>query len=278
VAYRVFKLGQEADEKDLFERIQKGDEVALELIYKKYYRMMTKMVISNSGTEEEARDVYQDALVVFWQKARSGNLVLTSKMSTYIYSICQNLWRKELDRKKRLSNEEKDMGEMPDQDSPEREKIIAEARQESEGIILKAQGMKDIIRKELEKESKIKIVRTSVDILNRVFSEKAKDALNETLLSEFLTNLKDTDMSRISVDIREVEIVTASSLSSEHRAKFSTLLKDKLKRDVSLKESVDPNIGGGASLRFGSMALDGSIRNLILEESGRLLQKVEIES
>ena len=84
------------------------------------------MVITNSGTEEEARDVYQDALVVFWQKARSGNLVLTSKMSTYIYSICQNLWRKELDRKKRLSNEEKDMGEMPDQDSPEREKIIAQ--------------------------------------------------------------------------------------------------------------------------------------------------------
>jgi RNA polymerase sigma factor (sigma-70 family) len=126
VAYRVFKSGQEVDEKDLFERIQKGDEVALELIYKKYYRMMTKMVITNSGTEEEARDVYQDALVVFWQKARSGNLVLTSKMSTYIYSICQNLWRKELDRKKRLSNEEKDMGEMPDQDGPEREKIIAQ--------------------------------------------------------------------------------------------------------------------------------------------------------
>jgi RNA polymerase sigma factor (sigma-70 family) len=125
VAFRVFKTGLETNEKDLFERIQKGDEKALEFIYKKYYRMMTKLVITNSGTEEEARDVYQDALVVFWQKARSGNLVLTSKMSTYIYSICQNLWRKELDRKKRLSNEEKDSAESMDLDSPEREKIIA---------------------------------------------------------------------------------------------------------------------------------------------------------
>ena len=125
MAYRVFKTGLEMNEKDLFERIQQGDEKALEFIYKKYYRMMTKLVITNSGTEEEARDVYQDALVVFWQKARSGNLVLTSKMSTYIYSICQNLWRKELDRKKRLSNEEKDSGELMDMDSPEREKIIA---------------------------------------------------------------------------------------------------------------------------------------------------------
>ena len=86
---------------------------------------MTKLVITNSGTEEKARDIYQDALIVFWQKARSGNLVLTSKISTYIYSICQNLWRKELDRKKRLSNEEKDASVSIDMDTAEKEKIIA---------------------------------------------------------------------------------------------------------------------------------------------------------
>jgi len=126
VALRVFKSSLEMDEKEVFERIKNGDEKALELIYKKYYRMMTKLVITNSGTEEEARDVYQDALVVFWQKARSGNLVMTAKISTYIYSICQNLWRKELDRKKRLSNEEKDSAQSMDMDAPERNKIIAQ--------------------------------------------------------------------------------------------------------------------------------------------------------
>lgn len=113
------------NEKEIFERICKGDEKALEFVYQKYYRMMTKLVITNSGTEEEARDVYQDALVVFWQKATSRNLVLTSKMSTYIYSICQNLWRKELDRKKRLSNEERDTAVMVDMESGERERIFA---------------------------------------------------------------------------------------------------------------------------------------------------------
>ncbi|QOI98359.1 MAG: sigma-70 family RNA polymerase sigma factor [Flammeovirgaceae bacterium] len=113
------------DEKEIFERICKGDERALEFLYKKYYRMMTKLVITNSGTEEEARDIYQEALVVFWQKAVSGKLVLTSKMSTFIYSICQNLWRKELDRKKRLSSEEKDLPVTLDTETEERNKIIA---------------------------------------------------------------------------------------------------------------------------------------------------------
>ena len=121
----VYKSNSNMDEKEIFGRICKGDEEALEFLYKKYYRMMTKLVISNSGTEEEARDVYQDALIAFWQKATSGNLVLTSKMSTFIYSICQNLWRKELDRKKRLSNEEKDSSVEMDTETLEREKIIA---------------------------------------------------------------------------------------------------------------------------------------------------------
>lgn len=120
----VYRSSSNMNEKEIFERICKGDEKALEFLYKKYYRMMTKLVITNSGTEDEARDVYQDALIVFWQKATSGNLVLTSKISTYIYSICQNLWRKELDRKKRLSNEEKDTAVSLDTESAERDKII----------------------------------------------------------------------------------------------------------------------------------------------------------
>ncbi|HEX9650813.1 MAG TPA: sigma-70 family RNA polymerase sigma factor [Cyclobacteriaceae bacterium] len=110
-------------EKEIFERICRGDEKALEELYKKYYRMMAKLVITNSGSEQEAKDIYQDALIVFWQKATSGNLTLTSKISTYIYSICLNLWRKELDRKKRLSNEEKDTPEYMDMDMDRAERI-----------------------------------------------------------------------------------------------------------------------------------------------------------
>ena len=111
---------------DILAKIEKGDESALDYLYQKYYRMMIKMVTSNSGTEYEARDIYQEALIVLWQKAVSGNLVLTSKLSTYLYSICQNLWRKELDRKSRLSNETPDRTEYVDYDRDERVRIIRE--------------------------------------------------------------------------------------------------------------------------------------------------------
>jgi RNA polymerase sigma factor (sigma-70 family) len=93
---------------EILARIGKGEERVLDYLYKKYFRMMSKIVLTNNGTEEEAKDIYQEALIVFWQKASSGSLVLTSKISTYLYSICLNLWRKEIDRKSRLVNEEKD--------------------------------------------------------------------------------------------------------------------------------------------------------------------------
>ena len=80
--------------------------------------------MKNNGTLDEAKDVYQEALVVFWQKAASGKLVLTSKISTFLYSICLNQWRKELDRKSRLSSEEVDKEEYQSHDEQERYKIV----------------------------------------------------------------------------------------------------------------------------------------------------------
>ncbi|HBH22624.1 MAG TPA: RNA polymerase subunit sigma [Cytophagales bacterium] len=113
-------------DKEILAKISSGEESALDYLYKKYYRMMTNLVIENSGSEDEAKDIYQDALVVFWQKVNNGELVLTSKISTYIYSICLNLWRKELGRKSRLVHEEKDRTDFIKDDQEERIRIVHE--------------------------------------------------------------------------------------------------------------------------------------------------------
>ena len=94
----------------VIDKIKKGDQTAIEYLYKQYYRMMVNFVLKNNGTEEEAKDIYQDALIVFWEKVASGDFILTSKISTYLYSVVSNLWRKELVRKGRLvSNDDTDI-------------------------------------------------------------------------------------------------------------------------------------------------------------------------
>ncbi|MDX2195042.1 MAG: sigma-70 family RNA polymerase sigma factor [Cytophagales bacterium] len=109
---------------DIIYKIRQGDESALDYLYKKNYKMMVNLILKNNGSEDEAKDIYQDALIIFWQKVKSEELVLTSKISTFLYSICQNLWRKELDRKNRYSKEEADVAYSENYDSNEKIKII----------------------------------------------------------------------------------------------------------------------------------------------------------
>jgi len=140
---------------EILERIKLGDERMLDHLYEKYYRMMTKIVLRNNGTEDEAKDVYQEALLAFWQKAVSGKLVLTSKISTYLYSICLNQWRKELDRKSRLSSEEVDSEDYQAHDAKERLKIVMDCIEELGDVCKKVltyyyfdgMGMQDIAEK-----------------------------------------------------------------------------------------------------------------------------------
>jgi len=113
------------NDQEILARLKQGDENTLDLLYKANYRMMIKLIIKNNGTEEEAKDIYQESLIVLWQKAQNENFVLTSKISTYLYSICLNLWRKELERKKRFSYETKEEStDVMEMDREERVRII----------------------------------------------------------------------------------------------------------------------------------------------------------
>lgn len=58
--------------------------------------MVLKLVIQNSGTEEEAKDVFQEAMMVLYDKAKRGDFTLSSKLKTYMYSVCRRLWLKQL--------------------------------------------------------------------------------------------------------------------------------------------------------------------------------------
>ncbi len=111
---------------DIILQIKAGKEAALDYLYKKNYRMMVSMILRNNGSEQEAKDIFQDALIVFWQKAKSDDFKLSSKISTYLFSVCQNLWRKELDRKRKYEESDKEDSEENTFEQQEMIKIIHE--------------------------------------------------------------------------------------------------------------------------------------------------------
>ncbi|MBF0479852.1 MAG: F0F1 ATP synthase subunit delta [Candidatus Omnitrophica bacterium] len=156
----------------------------------------------------------------------------------------------------------------------ERDKIVADARKEGEDIIQKAKISSERMKKELEKEFELKTVRASMILLNKVLSEKAREAFNIILVEEFMEKLGTIDMAQIASDIKAAEIATVLPISKDYETKIAQLLKDKSGREIKLTSVVDKNLGGGIMLRFGSMALDGSVQNVIREVGTKMQDEI----
>src|SRR3989339_554244 len=154
----------------------------------------------------------------------------------------------------------------------ERDKTVSKAREEGEEIITKAQNAKDKIRQEIQAEFDVKLINFSMEILNKILSEKAKGALSEVLINEFLSNLEETDMSRIDDKIKSVDVVAVSQIKVKEKERLTAVILKKMNRKIDINFVTDEKIGGGVLLKFGSMALDGSIKKSILEK-GLALQK-----
>lgn len=83
--------------------IRKNNDQVLRVLYRKHYAMAVHLVCSNNGTEQEAKDIYQEAIIAFYERVQQSDFVLTCKIKTYIYAVCRRLWLKRLAEKKRVS-------------------------------------------------------------------------------------------------------------------------------------------------------------------------------
>ncbi len=157
----------------------------------------------------------------------------------------------------------------------EREKLVNKARQEGEEIIVKANNTKEDIRKSIVKEMDMKAVDFTALILNEVLSKEGRTALDECMITEFIESLVKLDMEMIGEDIKTADIVTASALSERMRNLLSETLLKKLGRTIAITATTDPKILSGMILRFGSLALDGSLKSMVRESATGLKEKLE---
>lgn len=82
------------------EALLNNDLVLLDELYQKYSGKIKWMVLQNNGTEADAADIFQDALLSLYHKARTKGFVLTCPMDAFLYLICKNKWLNELSKRK----------------------------------------------------------------------------------------------------------------------------------------------------------------------------------
>lgn len=79
----------------IIEQLKLGNHSVFKYIYN-HYGIIEHYILKNSGNKEDAKDTFQNALIIFYKKALSSNFELTAKISTYLFAIAQNLWLKNL--------------------------------------------------------------------------------------------------------------------------------------------------------------------------------------
>ena len=88
--------------------ILNNSESVLKRLYLAYFPMVFQLVINNNGNEDDAKDIYQEAIIIFYNKVKEGDFELSSKLKTYIYSICRRLWLKRLVQLNRYAGDIRD--------------------------------------------------------------------------------------------------------------------------------------------------------------------------
>ena len=97
--HKVLYFSDEA----LLAGIRREDEAALSYLYKHHFPMILHFVQNNNGSDDEAKDIYQEAIIIFYEKIRDGGLELNCQIKTYLYSVCRRLWLKRLALKNRFA-------------------------------------------------------------------------------------------------------------------------------------------------------------------------------
>ena len=89
-------LKAELNEQALLKGLAGNDSKAVETLYKSHFSSIQHFVLNNNGSFDDARDIFQEAMITLYEKVQLDNFALTCQIKTYLFSICKNLWLKRL--------------------------------------------------------------------------------------------------------------------------------------------------------------------------------------
>ncbi len=89
----------EISDQDFIEGIRNNSQPLLERLYKLHFPMVLKFILNNNGSVDDAKDIYQESVMVLFDKIHDLDFEWSSKLKTFIYSVARRLWLKKLNSK-----------------------------------------------------------------------------------------------------------------------------------------------------------------------------------
>jgi RNA polymerase sigma factor (sigma-70 family) len=108
--------------------VRNQDDKVLNWLYDNYFQSVKNHVLSNSGSDEDVSDVFQDTIIVLYNQITDDSLNLTTDLKGYFFGIARNVWSAQLRKKQKTIELEIDLPdeeETEEQSDPILERIIS---------------------------------------------------------------------------------------------------------------------------------------------------------
>jgi RNA polymerase sigma factor (sigma-70 family) len=89
----------------LLKGLAQNDKSSIESIYRDNYIMVQAFILNNNGSIDDARDIFQEAMIVLYEKSKLKTFSLNCQIKTYVYSVCRRLWLKRLQQLNKYSSQ-----------------------------------------------------------------------------------------------------------------------------------------------------------------------------
>ena len=88
-------------DKDYIAGLIHQDDKVLRAIYQNFAGRVSNYILQKGGSPEDAKDIFQDALMVILEKVQSPDFQLSSSFYTFLFSVNKMLWYNKSRKKSR---------------------------------------------------------------------------------------------------------------------------------------------------------------------------------
>lgn len=161
-------MKQSINEKELLQGLAVNDKKAVEAIYREHYNMIQALIINNNGSGDDAKDIFQEAMIVLYENVRSGSFELNCLIKTYLYSVSKRLWLKRLQQLNRYAPpiEEHEHSVPVDEDLEEHEKRDAEFEMMNKAISSLGEPCKSLLEAYYLQKQNMQVIASTFGYTN----------------------------------------------------------------------------------------------------------------
>ncbi len=89
-------------EQQLLAAFATGERYAASKLYSQHLSIVNGWMIKNGASEDDVADVFQEAMMILYEKAQQEEFRLTCAIGTYLFAISKNLWYKKVSRQQKM--------------------------------------------------------------------------------------------------------------------------------------------------------------------------------